>query len=42
LPHQFKGRLAFKLECVTMVKARAFPPAIGRDAGVTTTALLDL
>lgn len=42
LPHQLEGRLALKLECVTMVEAGAFPPAIGRDAGIATAALLDL
>lgn len=42
LPHQLKGRLALKLERVTVVKARAFPPAIGRHAGIAAAALLDL
>lgn len=42
LPHQLKGRLALKLECVTVAKARAFPLAIGGHAGVAAAALLDL
>lgn len=42
LPHQLKGRLALELESVTVAKAGAFPPAIGRHAGVTAAALLNL
>lgn len=42
LPHQLKGRLALKLECVTVAEPGAFPSAVGRDARIATAALLDL
>lgn len=42
LPHQLKGRLALKLECITVAKPGAFPPAVGRYARISATALLDL
>lgn len=42
LPHQLKGRLALKLECITVAKAGAFPVAIGGYAGIPAAALLDL
>lgn len=42
LPHQFKGGLALKGECVPVMKPGAFPPAVGRDARITATALLNL
>lgn len=42
LPHQLKGRLALKLEGVPVAESGAFPPAVGRYAGISTAALLDL
>ena len=42
LPHQLKGRLALKLEGITVAKPGAFPPAVGRYARISATALLDL
>lgn len=42
LPHQLKGRLALKLESVTVAEAGTFPLAIGRYARITAAALLDL
>lgn len=42
LPHQLKGRLALKLEGVPVAEPGAFPPAVGRYAGISAAALLDL
>lgn len=42
LPHQLKGRLALKCQCVPMMKPGAFPPAVGRDSRITAAALLNL
>lgn len=42
LPHQLEGRLALKVEGITVAEPGAFPPAVGRYARISTAALLDL